>query len=153
MRVYSRRSLAERHQPLRIGFFQRLNESQESFKSSGAGISHAHIAFLSKTDLSSDIRIGRLAMAVIAKWTRLLADDALPRSSQTLSVVGDSVYIFGGELRPREPVDSLVYQASTKPGELLRRSHHFLYTLTKRSLKDSLFNKQQRPRIMLLRHE
>ncbi|KAF5861534.1 hypothetical protein ETB97_012860 [Aspergillus alliaceus] len=45
-----------------------------------------------------------------AVWTKLLSDDAIRRSSQTLSVIGDDVYIYGGELRPREPVDSAVYR-------------------------------------------
>ncbi|KIV86014.1 hypothetical protein PV11_01657 [Exophiala sideris] len=60
------------------------------------------------------------AMAVTAKWTRLLADDALPRSSQTLTVVGDTAYVFGGEVKPREPVDSIVYHVSAKPGQSLQ---------------------------------
>ncbi|KAH7112564.1 kelch repeat protein-like protein [Dendryphion nanum] len=41
-------------------------------------------------------------------WTRLLAADRLRRSSQILSVVDQSVCIFGGEVLPREPVDNQV---------------------------------------------
>ena len=43
-----------------------------------------------------------------AKWTRLLAAERLRRSSQIVSVVGQTVYIFGGEVEPRKPVDSQV---------------------------------------------
>ncbi|KEF55148.1 uncharacterized protein A1O9_08802 [Exophiala aquamarina CBS 119918] len=43
-------------------------------------------------------------------WTKLAASSSLRRSSQTLCVIGKTAYIYGGELRPREPVDSDVYQ-------------------------------------------
>ncbi|KAL2426626.1 hypothetical protein ABEF95_010896 [Exophiala dermatitidis] len=56
-------------------------------------------------------------MAPTARWTKLCEDDSIRRSSQALAVAGDSAYIFGGELRPREPVDSSVYQISTKPNQ------------------------------------
>ncbi|PYI13112.1 kelch repeat protein [Aspergillus violaceofuscus CBS 115571] len=46
---------------------------------------------------------------VRAVWTQLLSDTSIKRSSQTLTIVGDSAYIYGGELRPREPVDCTVY--------------------------------------------
>ena len=35
--------------------------------------------------------------------------EALQRSSQCLSVVKDTAYVFGGELKPREPRDNVVY--------------------------------------------
>lgn len=40
-----------------------------------------------------------------AKWHRISAPP-LPRSSHTLSVVNGRTYIFGGEIKPREPVDN-----------------------------------------------
>ncbi|KAL4946957.1 hypothetical protein BDW69DRAFT_190678, partial [Aspergillus filifer] len=45
-----------------------------------------------------------------ATWKKLLSDTSIERSSQTLSVVGSNAYIYGGELRPREPVDSAAYR-------------------------------------------
>ncbi|KAL6711099.1 hypothetical protein ACN47E_006974 [Coniothyrium glycines] len=49
-------------------------------------------------------------------WTRLLDTERLRRSSQVLSVVDHHVLIFGGEVKPREPVDSKVDVLSLKPG-------------------------------------
>ncbi|KAI9375072.1 kelch repeat protein [Aspergillus egyptiacus] len=50
-----------------------------------------------------------------AKWTTLVADASIQRSSQTLSVIDKDVYIYGGELRPREPVDSTIYRLPINP--------------------------------------
>ncbi|RAL10661.1 Kelch repeat protein [Aspergillus homomorphus CBS 101889] len=52
---------------------------------------------------------------VLAVWTKLLSDTSLKRSSQTLTVLGNNAYIYGGELRPREPVDSTVYHLALNP--------------------------------------
>ena len=41
-----------------------------------------------------------------ATWSRLATSSRLQRSSHTLSVVGSNVWIFGGELQPRWPVDN-----------------------------------------------
>ncbi|KAL4756955.1 Kelch repeat protein [Aspergillus foveolatus] len=49
---------------------------------------------------------------VRAAWKKLLNDASVQRSSQTLSIVGKDAFIYGGELRPREPVDSAVYRIS-----------------------------------------
>ncbi|KAF7591878.1 hypothetical protein BBP40_000921 [Aspergillus hancockii] len=43
-------------------------------------------------------------------WTKLPSDTSIQRSSQTLSVIAGNAYLYGGELRPREPVDSAVYR-------------------------------------------
>ncbi|PWY96301.1 kelch repeat-containing protein [Aspergillus sclerotioniger CBS 115572] len=45
-----------------------------------------------------------------AVWTKLLSDASIQRSSQTLAVVAGNAYLYGGELQPREPVDSTVYR-------------------------------------------
>lgn len=42
-------------------------------------------------------------------WSRIAVPDLLPRSSHTLSVVDGRAYIFGGEVRPREPVDNTMH--------------------------------------------
>lgn len=52
-----------------------------------------------------------------AVWTKLLSNDSIRRSSQTLSVVAGNAYLYGGELRPREPVDSAVYRITLNNSE------------------------------------
>ncbi|KAJ5256762.1 hypothetical protein N7478_012866 [Penicillium angulare] len=49
---------------------------------------------------------------IIAKWHKLLEAEILQRSSQVVSVVGDQAYIFGGELKPREPRDNDIHTVS-----------------------------------------
>ena len=59
-------------------------------------------------------------MAILsAKWQKLLDIEPLQRSSQVVSVLGQHAYIFGGELRPREPRDNDVHVVSLNPGKLL----------------------------------
>ncbi|KAL4995472.1 hypothetical protein BDV10DRAFT_174580 [Aspergillus recurvatus] len=53
---------------------------------------------------------------VRAAWKKLLSDTSIQRSSQTLSVIGANAFVYGGELRPREPVDSAVYRISIDSG-------------------------------------
>ncbi|KAK9900796.1 kelch repeat protein [Cystobasidium minutum MCA 4210] len=48
-------------------------------------------------------------MALRASFERVLLDSPLPRSSHSINVVGSKAYLFGGELRPREPVDAAVH--------------------------------------------
>lgn len=54
-----------------------------------------------------------------ATWIKLTTQSQLERSSQTVSVVDDNVYIFGGELQPRKPRDNDVHVISLKDGRLL----------------------------------
>jgi hypothetical protein len=49
-------------------------------------------------------------------WTRILDEDRLRRSSQVVSVIDQTVCIFGGEVQPRQPVDDKVDIFSLKPG-------------------------------------
>lgn len=51
----------------------------------------------------------------MAKWTRI-SGPALQRSSHTLSLIGTKAYIFGGEIRPREPVDNALHVVDIKSG-------------------------------------
>ncbi|KAJ6452247.1 hypothetical protein C8R45DRAFT_1041030 [Mycena sanguinolenta] len=48
-------------------------------------------------------------MALAAQWKLLVSAAGLQRSSQCFSVVGRRGYVFGGELRPREPRDSGIH--------------------------------------------
>ncbi|KAF4954355.1 hypothetical protein FSARC_12152 [Fusarium sarcochroum] len=43
-----------------------------------------------------------------ANWSRITSSKRLYRSSQAVSAIGQDVYIFGGELVPRQPVDNRV---------------------------------------------
>ncbi|KAL3444252.1 kelch repeat protein [Aspergillus insuetus] len=45
-----------------------------------------------------------------AVWEKLTSDPSIQRSSQAVSVVNNNTYIYGGELRPREPVNSSIYR-------------------------------------------
>ncbi|KAF2111980.1 hypothetical protein BDV96DRAFT_649344 [Lophiotrema nucula] len=53
-----------------------------------------------------------------ASWTRLLATERLRRSSQVLNVIDKAVYVFGGEVQPRQPVDNQVDSFSLAPDAL-----------------------------------
>ncbi|KAL4891272.1 hypothetical protein BDV59DRAFT_71815 [Aspergillus ambiguus] len=44
-----------------------------------------------------------------ASWSKLISADILQRSSQVVSLTSQNVYIFGGELRPREPRDNDIH--------------------------------------------
>lgn len=57
-------------------------------------------------------------MPIQAKWKNILEAEILQRSSQVVSAVDDQVYIFGGELRPREPRDNDLHTVSLGPGKL-----------------------------------
>ncbi|KIW87456.1 uncharacterized protein Z519_12092 [Cladophialophora bantiana CBS 173.52] len=46
---------------------------------------------------------------VSAKWTQILDTQRVKRSSQALSVIGTDAYIYGGEIKPREPVNSDIH--------------------------------------------
>ncbi len=55
--------------------------------------------------VAASVAIARATMPLKAKWTRIRGPQ-LPRSSHSLSIVKSKAYIFGGEERPREPVDN-----------------------------------------------
>ena len=60
----------------------------------------------------------------MAMFKRIASADILRRSSQTLSVVGSSAYIFGGELEPRKPRDNDVYVVNLGTGTSLWSKIH-----------------------------
>ncbi|KAJ5153439.1 uncharacterized protein N7482_009917 [Penicillium canariense] len=53
---------------------------------------------------------------IVARCHKILEGEILRRSSQIVSVVGDRAYIFGGELRPREPRDNDIHAVSLGSG-------------------------------------
>lgn len=50
-------------------------------------------------------------------WTKLVSQSGVQRSSHSLSVVGGRAYVYGGELQPREPVDSSMLVVDLTPGK------------------------------------
>ncbi|KAH0845388.1 Kelch repeat protein [Fonsecaea pedrosoi] len=58
---------------------------------------------------------------VRAKWTCILDEQKVKRSSHALAVIGSNAYIYGGEIKPREPVDSDVDVVSL--GEVQNNEH------------------------------
>lgn len=54
---------------------------------------------------------------ISAKWQKVLEAGVLQRSSQIVSVIDKKAYVFGGELRPREPRDNDVHIISLSGGE------------------------------------
>jgi len=57
--------------------------------------------------------------STLAQWRSLGSKEVLRRSSQALSVIGGRAYVFGGELRPREPRDGAVHMVDLQ-GVLLK---------------------------------
>jgi len=61
-------------------------------------------------------------MSLKALWKSIDTPEDLARSSHGLAVVQDKVYIFGGELKPRTPVEGnlTVLDLDCEPAPLLR---------------------------------
>lgn len=57
-------------------------------------------------------------------WTRLASSTRLQRSSQIVSVVGSKAFIFGGELKPRQPVDNQIDVVDLQPSQDESESSH-----------------------------
>ncbi|KAK5165611.1 uncharacterized protein LTR77_009140 [Saxophila tyrrhenica] len=49
-------------------------------------------------------------MALTAHWTKVGQNNLLKRSSVCASVIGSTIYVFGGELEPRKPRDNDVHK-------------------------------------------
>ena len=66
--------------------------------------------------IDPDLSLTTMA-SISAKWTRIHEAEILQRSSQILSVVDNRAYVFGGELRPREPRDNDIHVLSVNEGK------------------------------------
>ena len=62
--------------------------------------------------VGAGIALAQATMPLKASWKRIPLADSLPRSSHSLSIVKGVAYIFGGEIRPREPVDNDIHSIS-----------------------------------------
>lgn len=54
--------------------------------------------------VGAGIAVAKSTMPVRAKWQRIPTSDPVPRSSHSLNVIKGKAYMFGGEIKPREPV-------------------------------------------------
>ena len=59
--------------------------------------------------VGSAMAIAKSTMPLKAVWTRIPTNTLLPRSSHSLSIIKSKAYIFGGEEKPREPVDNHIH--------------------------------------------
>jgi Galactose oxidase, central domain len=65
-------------------------------------------------DLTSGVRLSRRRCALLMEWRalELKGSGPGPRSSHTLVATDEALYVFGGELEPRVPVDNVLYKYS-----------------------------------------
>lgn len=56
-----------------------------------------------------------------ARWKHILDHEDLQRSSHVASVIGHNLYVFGGELVPREPRDEKVFSIDLDAAGMHRR--------------------------------
>jgi hypothetical protein len=47
--------------------------------------------------------------AISGTWKKIIDKDVLRRSSQVISAIGNQIFVYGGELKPREPVDNDIH--------------------------------------------
>ena len=59
--------------------------------------------------IGAAIAIAKSTMPLKATFHRIASSNPLPRSSHSLSVIKGRAYIFGGEIKAREPVDNAVH--------------------------------------------
>ena len=50
--------------------------------------------------------VAKATMPLKANWHKIRTNQSLPRSSHSMSVIKSKAYVFGGEERPRQPVDN-----------------------------------------------
>ncbi|KAL8949720.1 MAG: hypothetical protein Q9222_004196 [Ikaeria aurantiellina] len=72
----------------------------------GAAVAAYGVETAAEGAVGAAIAIAKPTMPLKASWRRLVTSNPLPRSSHSLSVVKGKAYIFGGEEKPRQPVDN-----------------------------------------------
>lgn len=85
---------------------------------------------ISCIDYQSQLHILSIdAMAQAATWTKIAKNDAIQRSSLCVSSINNAVYVFGGELKARQPRDNDVHVISLTEGEhiITARLYHRCY--------------------------
>jgi hypothetical protein len=76
---------------------------------------------------------------ISATWTRLISSPELQRSSHTVSAVDNTVYVFGGELQPREPRDNDVHKV-TLGGNPVKGRFIAYHSINERKFRDKREN-------------
>ncbi|EMC93553.1 hypothetical protein BAUCODRAFT_245471 [Baudoinia panamericana UAMH 10762] len=64
-------------------------------------------------------------MAQHAVWTKVASHERLQRSSVSVCAIGSAAYVFGGELKPRQPRDNDVHMINLADGHSDRRVQTF----------------------------
>ena len=59
--------------------------------------------------VGAGIAVAKPTMPLKATFNKIPTSNPLPRSSHSLSVIKGRAFIFGGEIKPREPVDNAVH--------------------------------------------
>ncbi|KAL9099652.1 MAG: hypothetical protein Q9163_004879 [Psora crenata] len=59
--------------------------------------------------VAAGVAIAKATMPLKASWRRIPTTNSLPRSSHSLAVIRGKAYIFGGEEKPRDPVNNHVH--------------------------------------------
>jgi hypothetical protein len=80
-----------------------------------------------------------MAKTISATWTRLISSPELQRSSHTVSAVDNTVYVFGGELQPREPRDNDVHKVTLGGNPVKGRSIAY-HSINERKFRDKREN-------------
>lgn len=71
--------------------------------------------------------VARATMPLKAKWTRISSDVSLPRSSHSLSVIKGRAFVFGGEEKPRQPVDNDIHAFTLPSSEVDSQADYIHY--------------------------
>lgn len=71
---------------------------------------------------AAPLLLGRKAGRAAMKWRQLpqSGDVPLARSSHTVTAVGGKLYLWGGEHKPREPIDSQLHVYDMETGAWTR---------------------------------
>ena len=75
----------------------------------GAAVAAYGVETAVEGTIGAGIAIARSTMPLKARFQRIPISKPLPRSSHSLSIVKGRAYVFGGELKPREPVDNNIH--------------------------------------------
>lgn len=67
--------------------------------------------------VGAGVAVAKPTMPLKANWKRIPTDVHLPRSSHSLSIVKGKAYVFGGEVKPREPVDNDMHEFTLPQSE------------------------------------
>lgn len=64
--------------------------------------------------ISRDGKAADTMAAITASWAEVATSEQLQRSSHNVCAIGSSLFVFGGELKPREPRDNDLHKVELK---------------------------------------